>query len=282
MTFDSAINTDLQSALADLRDKVGGMTNWTVTNDTAAGAAPGQGDHFVFKTPTGEYIRMLFQSSNEGDNHCINAEYGPDYDTTNDGWTDRYPNDPNGRGLWNNNALYVVDTDANAGATDAVTYWLEYVDGAGFGLYIQREEADGKDSDALIGFNKINKLWDYDAAASRESDYAYAYAGHHGDNNYSAYTCRMAQSASRPHERARGQVNPDDNYDNYPYTEGIHQSSQYRNTDGRDAIIGTYNMMLYDESGGDAAHRDTVQDSNGNNVYTILKRNHVSVALRMD
>ncbi|ACV46611.1 hypothetical protein [Halomicrobium mukohataei] len=294
MTFDGPIATTWGKALAALRDKVTSMTGYSVVDTSSGGgdASVPTNDWFVIATPFNEYIR--FRPNTDQDNRGLTPEYGVDWDTGSSSWNDRYPNDPGNRlkeiGRNDGTTGKITAHQSDGGGIqegDAVTYWLEYVD-SGFALYFQREEADGNDGDGMIFFEEVTQLWDYDDAATHEANMIFGVAGHVADSiDYNpikqvALDCRMAQSGSSPHHYAQGVANPDANYNNYPYTDGVARSSSYRNASGADAVIGRYEMVLQERSGGDAAHRDTIQDADGNDLYTILNRDAASVALRMD
>lgn len=281
MAFDSAIATDWGTALADLRDKVGGLTNWAIEKDSSGGATSlAAGDDFVLSNPHGEALRVEFSSRNQSEGYrWLWLRYGASYDSANDA-IDHYSRTFNT--FWRDQGIAPLNADTHMNATDAVTYWLEYVDG-GFCMYVQREEGDGDDGDLVFGLADINKLWDYSSAASLESHQIQLMgASNQGDLNVLKTQARMGESGTQPLAYCQGAVNPDANYNNFPYTEGIAHSGQYKNAQNDPAIIGDYDLMLRDDSGGDSAHRDTIQDSSGADVYTILKRNDVNCAIRMD
>ncbi len=181
--------------------------------------------------------------------------------------------------------------------SDSGTYWLDYTDGKGFQLYWQREIADGDDGELFLGVGKINRAWDYTAADEREAGWALGYgdtnkglkpvhmsaSGYYnndsqfdGDNRYEHHVGNNDQSA-------HGHVNPDASFDNYPLTNSVVSSRQYRNVQGQDTVIGDFDNWVEDESGSSTGHKDSVQDAGGAGVYTVLKRHSsLSVALRMD
>lgn len=286
MTFDSAVATDYGTALADLRDKVGGMANWSIKDDSSGGALTlAAGDFFVLTAPSGEDIRFYVDG---GNGNALKVEYGPSWDATNNAWSDKYP--ANAYQQQGNGPVLLNNT--NPTMSDSVTYWLEYVDAAGFGFYVERTQGDGNDSDMGIAFAELAKTWDYSTAASRESDYAFYWQGANYDATYGwdpTYAGQRerfnrlgeAGGTGDTHD-GRGMVNPDANYSNYPYTDSAVASNQYKNSADSEAIVGTHDLFIRDESGGDSAHRDTIQDANGNNVYTILKAQNARLALRMD
>ncbi|WP_147435863.1 hypothetical protein [Haloarcula sp. Atlit-47R] len=168
--------------------------------------------------------------------------------------------------------------------TSTGNYWLYYSDAEGFVYYFEREEGDGADGDMALGMAELNKIWNYDNAANREGDYAMLLSGlqNVGDRYTNVRTYWNFVSASNDDVAqttitASGQVNPDANYSNYPYfTPNVVGSSQYQNDAGHDAFIGTHDLWIQDDSDSTSAHLDTVQDSGGTNVYTILKAHSIA------
>jgi len=294
MTFDSNISTTWGGALADLRDKVSGMANWTLKKDSSGGATElTDGDWFVLTTPTGEDYR-IFLGPAGGTYSGVTFEHGPDFDAGTDSWNDRYANDPRsqiGNDGYNDEMSFAPHNGSGMDPTDTGNYWLEYVDGSGFGFYFERSEGDGNDDDVFFGLSQINKTWDYTTADNRESEYVVGVHGSHYDRDYNNENQRMwtnfmpessgAQASSTQH--GFGLTNPDANFGNYPTTDSVVCSRQYENQDGNQAIIGTHDLWVRDASGGESAHQDTIQDSGGSNLYTILKaHSYGTIALGMN
>lgn len=285
MTFDAAVSTDWGTAVAAIRDNVSGMANWSLADTSANGdqTPVPMGEWFVLQTPTGEYIKL--DNPGSGGRPALRAEYGPDWDAANDTWADQYEN-----GTFVNDSRYVgiiLNSWTGSDNTDAVTYWMDYVDGEGFGFYCQREVGDGQDGSFGFSFSKITELWDYDAADQRASDYMATFGGHRGDDSGSSVDSdnyRTYVDGATLDYGARGVLNADPNFANYPWNDAVIRHKRIQNADGQAPIIGYVEppMMIHDVSGADTAHRDTVQDSGGANVYTILKRGPGELALRMD
>lgn len=281
-TFTANVQDTFGTFFADLRDQISGMANWSIKHDESAGAAAFVGnDYFVCTTPTGEDIKIGHEKGNEN-NWGLFCDYGPDWNVTNENWDDQFSDTPPDH--WSNNILYPVTKDTHCRDTDTVRYWIYTKDSLGFGFYVQREQADGDDGDMALSFSKVTEVWDYDSAVQRESDYLWAYGGSNdGDNNSREYRDRMGEGGVRVHG-AYGMVNPDENFSNYVWTDAIVEHRDIQNSSGHYPIIGYVEppILIRDNSGGDIAHRDTVQDSGATDVYTILKRNGCSVGLRMD
>lgn len=313
MTFETQIQANYGTALADLRDKVSGLTNWSVKHDSTGGAtALTKGDYFVLTTSTPNEDLYIGVESNLGG---LVLQHGADYDSGTELWNDRYGYDPSTVGKNYSTYSYQNDNDVNpaehfaaypmkspssndpATMTDPGSYWIEYVDGKGFGFWWQREVADGKDAEIFVGLAKLNRAWDYTGADAREAAWCLGF----GDSSNGLTPVWMSESGSTNSDPdfngdipeshrfgnndypARGEVNPDNAFDNYPLTNSIVSSSQYRNVEGEDAVIGDFDTWVEDKSGGATGHKDKIQDSGGNDVYTILKRSgSLSIALRMD
>lgn len=293
MTTDTEISTTLGTAYADLRDKVGGMTNWSIKDDSSGGASSlSEGEWFVWTTPTGEDIRFYVEEDNNHGNAGFWIQYGPDWDATNDTWNDRYSNDPHNsyhsEGTYSTQAtLGPMAGGNNLTLSDNVLYWLAYADAEGFTFYMQREEGDGNDGDCAFGFGEVTKTWNYDTASSREADYALLYEGdrHQRDGgsgdfsqNIEIYN-RMCASGTNSNN-GYGLVNPDSNFSNYPIKSAVCESSNYTASGGGNTVIGTHDIFLDERSGADTAHRDTVEDGSNNTTHTILKYHEVSMAMK--
>lgn len=283
MTLDSNVQATYGDAIAQLRDNIGGMTNWTVVDtSTDGGATPmPTNEWFVVEAPNGEAFKVVIGAGEDDD---LQLEHGPDYDTGGS-WNTRYSNDIRTRSRTDENGDEMGFQPASNNQTDMGStgnFWMCYADGVGWMWYFERSEGDGNDEAVMLGVSQINKLWDYTTAANVESEYTTAAAGamyereYNGDTVNEAYLNVMSESDAFPQDSNTrtgfGQVNPDGNFGNYPVVEEtIVSSSQYRNADNNDAVIGTHTLWIRDESGGDAAHQDTVQDSGGNDLYEVLK-----------
>jgi len=303
MTFDAQIQADFGTALADLRDKVSGMANWTTKDDTSGGAASlAAGDHVVLTSSTPqEDVKFEVTTDVRG----LRIEHGPNWDAANDTWSDRYEYDPaavtdyydaDATGDYATSFTVYgkssVDPDFPMAMADGGSYWLEYVDGAGFCFYWQREVGDGDDGDLWFGSAKVNRAWDYTTAETREAAWVLGF----GDAIHGQRLMHMSASGrtnpdsgektyigGTSNYRGHGAVNPDNDFDNYPLTNNIVSSSQYRTVDGVDVPLGDFDMWLADDSGSATGHKDLIQAADGSDVYTILKRNgQPSVAIRMD
>lgn len=284
MTFDTAVSTDWGSALADLWTAVGGLPNWTQTDSSGMGdGSMGNGDYFVLGTPGGEDIRVAMDPEGNGASE-IAVERGLSWVTANTEWGDRFQNDLSNKLEGGSDYVTFAPLDDSSNqprSADSVTYWLAYNDTEGFGFYVERNEADGSDSALFLGLATLTETWDYDAADSRESNNALGYLGHY-NRHYTRKSDkwkrgRIKQTTTWNHlpagpggvskgtVTAIGRPNADANFSNFPMVEeNAVASNQFSDT-----IVGTHTAWLHPVAGADG---DTIEDSNGNKLYTILKR----------
>lgn len=297
MTFDANVSTTWGSAIADIRDKVGGMTNWSIKDDSSGGATSlAQGDYFVLTNAEGEDIRIEVSNGNNRGNGGIGAEYGPSWDASGGSWSSRYSNDPHNK-YYNGNGRYstqdtVAPVDPSANTNDvsmssAGTYWLSYADSLGFCFYFQREEGDGQDGDVACGWAEVNQTWDYSTAASTEAEYAIHWAGcrhervDYNDRFQSSFNAwNLMAEGGTENDEGYGNRNPDANFDNYPFKDPWMKSSQYQNGNNNRPVIGTHDLWLHDRSGSDLNHKDTVTDGGGTTTHTVLKYMSCKVGIR--
>lgn len=292
MALDANVSTTWGGALATMRDTVGGMTNWSVKDTSANGGQTPMPDDewFVLNTDLSEDIRVL-TGTGDNTNGGVTFEHGPNWDATNSNWGDRYKSDIRANSnspfdqYENYENTYAPHSQRSRSMGDTVNLWIAYADSVGFMTYVTRTEGDGADNAFVYGISKINKFWGYTTADKRESEYTQIIGSRTYNDGESAnifHSNIMSASNRYPTGNnsytARGQVNPDGNFDNYPVLEeNMVSSAQYRNSDGTDAIIGTHNLWILDRSYDQSAHKDTVQDSGGNDLYEILKTNTSAV-----
>jgi hypothetical protein len=272
MTFDGPINTTYGEAVAQIRDKISGMADWSAkdenyeTDDTAFS---GSNDYFVLTTPEGSDVRIAATGSNE-----LRLEHGPEWDTGASSWADKYSKD--WRAMPKNGDDY---TDGNF--SDQVRWWVEYVNDKGFAFAMTREEGDNDDRAMAMGFSELTRLWDYTTAQVRESKYTALVVGY-GEANYgdeiNIINGTFEGATSNGTYDGKGQVNADGNNDNFPLVETTLQaSSKYE-----DALIGEHDLWILDNSGSRSAHLDTVTDGGGD-LFTLFTEDMVTpVGIRME
>lgn len=293
MAFDSQVSAQFGAALATLRDEASNQTGWSVVDDGSDGGNLSLGDYFVLETAApAEQIRIHYESVYGG----VAIEHGLDWDASTESWNDRWTYDPMNTEQGDTETEYTVipkasDDDNPTQPTDNGAYWFLRLE-RGFGFYYQREEGDGDDEDIFIGMAQVDKAWNYDTATTREAEWVLGFGDSQSSYQQLTYMSNSGEEDSsgdpiyRPGNNtyeARGTVNPDNNFDNYPLTNSILSSSRYRNVEDEDTVIGTSDLWVADNSGGDTGHRDLVQDAEGNNIYTILTRQTPTpaIALRM-
>ncbi|MBO4248866.1 hypothetical protein IL252_13660 [Halomicrobium sp. IBSBa] len=275
--------------MAALRDKVSGMANWSLEDTSATGDAESiaDGEWFVISTPNGECFRIETLANNY--DGAIRMEHGPDWDSANSTWADRYAHDvaaETGTDDYDDPMGYAPDNKGgkNIQEGDSVSYYLDYSDSDGWVFYVDRNVGDGHDEDMAIGMARLAETWDIDAAANRESNYAVLWHAQCYDRDYddrhprnwTNFLSAMPGTQSGSTQHGRGQVNPDNNYANYTTTDNVVCSGQYKNNAGNDAIIGTHSMWVREESGDDASHEDTIQDDSANNLYKLCKAHNIA------
>ena len=303
MVFDSYVQNTYGGALADLRDKAGGSTGWTIENDDASGGDLVIGDSFTLGTAPSdsgnqEYIQITLENNFGG----IQVDHGTSVDGS--GLIDsKWDYDPVEAGLLHDEPdgtsttvtvtpRASLDTDTPMLASDSGSYWLTCVE-RGFAFYFQREQADGEDADFFLGVSEVSKAWDYHTASNEESEWVLGLSDTASGNSFYTYMSNSGttdpQSSEKTHftgnndYNARGLVNPDPDLDNYPVTNNVIGSRTWRNVEQEDIILGTNDMWGDDISGSDTGHRDLVVDGSSNTIYTVLKRSDTpSIILRSD
>lgn len=309
MTFDANIQADYGTALAELRDKVSGMSNWSVKHDSSGGAAAlAKGDEIVLTSADPAEDLLIGVDDAIGG---LYLQHGKAYNSGNTAWDDRFTYDPHAtKDFYDPEGSTQFDSpmtvypyranmnESTISMSATGHYWLEYTDGGGFVFWWQREAGDGDDAELFIGMSKINEAWDYTGAAEREAQWALSF----GDSNKGTQRLIHLSESGKTNQNpesdnqgekthvkpsntyvARGQVNPDNNFANYPLTNHIVSSAQYTNVNGNAAVIGDFDTVLDDQSGSSTGHRDLIQDDQGNSIYTILKRSGTPhIAVRMD
>jgi len=272
MTFDGPVNTTYGEAVAQIRDKIASMANWSIKDSnyaTDSTAFSSSNDFVVFTAPNGEDVRITATGSNE-----LRLEHGPKWDASADSWADQYSQ--SWRAMPKNGENYV-----DGRWSDQVRWWVEYVDAKGWAFFMSREEGDNKDRAMAMGFSELTRLWDYTTAQVRESKYTALVSGFYAANSASqtdVINGTFEGGGSGGTQPGMGQVNADGNNDNFPMVETTLQgSSKYE-----DALIGDHDLWIRDNSGSRSAHLDTVTDG-GIDLYTLFKENLLTpVGIRME
>ncbi|MFY4813851.1 hypothetical protein ACOJIV_14290 [Haloarcula sp. AONF1] len=263
MTFDGPSGTTWGSYLAYLRDTVAALDGWSIAKDNTNGESPissTPGVFWVWENPYGDYIEMK-----RSGNVKFEVWMGPDYDLANESWNDEYQGMP----ALDGDEWDPVDERSLGTQVSHVTY---HDDADGFVSYCRTTEGTINE-DGVIGFAEITDLWDYANGANREAEMGYIQQGTaSSDVNY---WTQMPESLDRRiDDKATGMTNPDANFSNYPmYIPNWVRSSQFENGNGNSAVLGSHDLYLKDESGGQSAHLDTIQDDQGNDAYKIVKGN---------
>ncbi len=148
-------------------------------------------------------------------------------------------------------------------ATDTVRYWMSVTD-TGFAIASERVESDGNDEAVCVFVSKIDRAWDYTQASAVDS--TFSMGRHTSSDGDGSGDIRNGSNTSG----GMGIRNPDQNFDNYPRSSRLIYSNNYRNSNNNRTLIGTTDRVLRDRSKSDVATGDTVQDSDGSNVYMLF------------
>jgi len=284
MTFDQGVDSTLGGAMVALRNALNGLTNWSVVDQNLADTTNmTPGESYVLSMPTGDYVEVVWRdSSNQNYGLGFHFNHGPDYDTGASSWNDQYSE-------MDNNAVAPIknqNPNANLSASDSVSYWMGYADAQGFTFYIERKQGDGGDGDMALGMAQVTTAWNITSANKRESQYVVLKCGSAWDEyniewSYSRKEFSKTPAGGNTNDSGYGIVNPDQNLSNFPLTDNVVTSNQYKNANGKNAIYGQHDLWLNDRSGADSGHRDTIQGGGGTNEYIILKAEDQSVALKL-
>lgn len=292
MTYDSQIASDWTTAFTDLLTKITGMASWTLVEDNTTAEG-----YFVVQAPANPH----FSTTNDGDDQIyvgsgvlaagplhaagddLHIETGWNWDTTNQVWG------TTGR-------QETVDTGINPAGTDAVEYFLEYVDGRGWCFYIDRNVGDGNDGSAAIGYEIYEQLYwnihDTQKWNSNSTKIEYgrllAYGTANGTSLTQAYHIARGMTvfddANNGDTLGYGMLNPDGNFNNYVWSKPTYLVTSVTNseTNSSPVVARAYGLWMEDRSGSDINDGDVVQDSAGADVFEIIDRHGVRVAFRMD
>lgn len=305
MVHNSYVQETYGGSLADLRDEIDDTAEgWNIVEDTAEGGDLEHGDMFIIETPASdsgesEYLGVEL----EGDYGGVVLHHGRSTEggEVNDLWdfaptvTDELYEDYTVLPLSDRSVVENAEGDLvnPVPGSRRGSYWYTVVE-RGFGFYYQREASDGDDGDIFFGMCEVDKAWDYHDADSVESEWVLGFGSSAEDDQIISY---MGNSGYVQEEdvsddgedpvyedvhyydggnntyQSRGIVNPDTEFDNYPVTNTVISSRQYRNMDQEDTIIGTFNLWGEDISAGDSSgHRDLIVDDEDEPVFVLLKR----------
>jgi hypothetical protein len=251
MTLDQETG-NYDAKVAAVRDKLGGMANWSIKDDNTGGSSTIWNDWFVLTNPHGEDLRFL---ENQG---WLEIEYGPDWDA--------------GSNNWNNQYSWVFPYMSSVfSQTQTCELAISYADSVGFFLYMNQPS----NGSIYWGMASINKTWAYDTTSTKESHMAAVY-GSSGTPQRNCFTGETTNPDNNLQDRyeifkAGGMVNPT-SVGGYPIVEtNIQYSTQFTDSNGDKLPLGTYEVWARDRSGGSTAHYDQIQTGGGSNQYLVLK-----------
>jgi hypothetical protein len=181
MPMDVGVASTWGGFWGDLYTKLDGLSGWSVVDDSGNlgdnNEFTGDGQWWVLELPSGEDVRLLSNSYSS-----IEAEYGPEWDSTNDGWTDRYPNDPKSNFSGRYNSLMPVADDFTISYGDNVEYTLKYGSDIGFIFYVRALSNGADNSACAFGLAALDRIWDY--AVGEEAAYSYLYQSGYSSRNH--------------------------------------------------------------------------------------------------
>ena len=262
MTFDNQVATTVSGALADLRDKVGGMTGWSIAEDTL-----GSGDdvRIVWDTPwNSEALKFRFQYDDGEGNVEMNITYGRNYDTGDQSW---------GTTFATSDSFYMATSNPWDPADDG-EYWLQYTADYGFVWYFRRTMGDGSDKSGWFGHASwMNEavFWDYYTAGAATPPVPRGYFGYGG--RYSNGEEQYWETADLSHiYGGEGLLNPDNNFSNYVWDKPVWQYNEVQNNDTGEnprAVRG-HEVWLQDRSGTAINSGDVIQDDGGTDRFMLV------------
>lgn len=288
MTFENQISTDAETALTDLRDKVSGMSNWGIVDDSALAA---DGGYVVFNTPSSIDEQVMVDAAH--------VQTGPESNT--DTYRDHLLVIQTGRnwdganwGTQGGTARAVYDHDKydeyphSNSPGDAVEYWLGYVAGKGFYWYVRRVVGDGDDIAYGGGYALVETdFWNYHGAETS--------SGYAGDGIISSVCSDQDTSTQKYTQEGNGQeigtvyggtglLNPDANFTNYMWDAQVlqHSPTQNSETSFNARCARAYPVWLNDRSGSDINSGDVVQDADANDEYMILNYHGARATISME
>jgi len=279
MTYDRQIDTDFTTAHADLRDKVGGMANWAVANDSVATG------HLALSTDVAGWW-IVIEANSMGDGSDSSSAYEIHV-------CDSYT-DPS---TYNSVEKYNVGGTYNGmSSTDSVQYWLQYTDSYGFMMYIRRNVGDSNDGSLYFGAMRYDggagtEYWDPRSSSSISGPMPYHSLVYRVDDSSwyfdSSQTTANHVNPKRASQEGdvRGLLNPDANFNNYVWwSNAVLYASDISDSDTNDSPIFariTDPIWMEDRSGTDVNTGDVAQDSGGSDEWEVVDYHGMRIAIRM-
>lgn len=298
MTFDTQIQTDFQTALAEIRDKIGGMASWSIELDNWQ-----SNGYFVLLNPRNERI-VIGSNQVEGGSDITGSNVRVMQGHPGQQWDENNHRFASIEGAQAGDDAENVEGDLGIGygnysnANDPVEYWLQYTDGKGFVGAIRRTAGDGENGFCWFGHAAISKYWDAHTMAtltrplpesmlggsfSRGTE-SQTLAGAWGINSGNHNT--QSWGGSNPGTNTllgHGVLNPDDNRSNYIWQEHVAIVDRRKNTQtGLNPVYGEFDLWIDDGSGDDLSTGDVIQDTNGNDVFMLLNYHGERIAVSME
>lgn len=275
MTFDQQIATTLDSYLPAFRDKVAGVTGFSVSYDDAANGT------VIFNTPRDDQILV---AGHNGTQSGVNI--------SNDDWTvlgfirQGWGNGGTDTSFTTNGSsreARAPDDDSHGEAyagSDPCEYWAHYST-EGFGLYVRRTMGDGWDSSwGMFCAMVETEYWDYHTAnvigGGQAAATLVAATGEH--NKFQGWAGRYMEG----HYGGQGALNPDDNFGDYVWEKPVKKFSPADTETGWSPPCAKfYGVAIDDESGTALQSGDVIQTSGGVDRFMLLAYDNARAALSM-
>lgn len=274
MSFDTQIITTLDQVLPDFRDKVDGVTGFSVSYDDAENGT------VIFDTPRDDQILVSLHNgsqsgvgiSNDDSTVLAYCRQGWGNDGTDSSFTTN-GSDREGR---------APDDDSHGEAyepTDSCEYWAHYST-EGFGIYVRRTQGDQWDTAwGCMAAMVETEYWDYHSANVLGGDQAGAtVVGAVGSNSYHGHSGRHLQG----HYGGRGGLNPDPNFNDYVWEKPVKKLNPAETeTNWSPPCAKFYATWLEDESGSALQSGDVIQTGGGTDRFMLLAYHGARIALSM-
>lgn len=272
MTFFNKKEAEYQQFRKDLFDRIGAETSWTAIEDYSdTEDANGNAGYAAYDPGSGATDLIWLATKRDGQNDRVSDTL--DLRTGDKGSGLDSSNKPSNK--WSKQSANLRYRNNSPHKTDTIRYWMSVTDD-GFAIAAERLESDDNDWAALVYVERINRAWDYTQASTVDSSFS---TGQFTSND--GNSTGDIRNGSRT-KAGKGIRNPDQNLDNYPRSDRLIYSGNYRNSNGNRTLIGTTNRVLKDGSKSDIATGDTVQNASGENVYMLFSfENTQNFALKM-
>lgn len=262
MAMDISVSSTWGEFWGDLYTKLDSLTGWAVVDDSGDLGSDDEftdgGQWWVLELPSGENVRFR-----TNDYTSIDIGYGLEWDTTNDEWTDRYPNDPKSNYSGRYGGLQPTADDLTITYSGDVEYTLKYGSDIGFVFYIRALSYGDENSACAYGMAELGRIWGYNTGD--EAAYSWLYQSGIGDSSRSFDALAAGGSARGPDTivptcRVHGKSDLTTVPLAYP---NVVASGKYGGT-----LTGTHDLWIHATNG--FSNGDIIQDSSGVDRYQVF------------